>query len=1436
MVSPPDRTPLHRQLLRLVALSVVSFAVFFAGCTVESTSFGPAESSGGGTTGQPGDPAPGDPPPRTDLDCTVPEPGCLCDTEGEHLPCGQVTTTLNGQKMCGQGVSVCTNGVWDACILTGLDPLPLEEVPTGFYHTQKTQTPTPCDQNPCNPYCFHYPDGPNDAGVADSGTNLLPQDGGLGTVWDAGNACVKLTKAQACAGGKDCGEVADGCGGVVSCGPDACATAGQICGGGGVPNKCGTTPIQACTPKTAAQACVGGKNCGWVSNGCGGVVSCGTCGAGQSCGLGGANICGPNCVPKTCAQLGKNCGLSSDGCGATLNCGTCGAGQICGAYSPNVCWAPGNCSPKTQAQACANAGKNCGAVPNGCGGTLSCGACPATQICGGGGVSNVCGGNVCIPKTFAQACTSAGKDCGPISDGCGGLINCGTCQEPASCGGGGIPNKCGVNALCTGLCLKQVSCPNAGQTTSITGTVYAPNGQHPLPNVVVYVPNAPVPAFPQGITCENCAQVGGSPLVSTKTATDGTFTINNMPVGNNIPLVIQIGRWRRQITIPTVAACQNTALPASLTRLPQNKNEGDIPRIAVSTGCVDRMECVLRRMGIQDSEFTNPGGTGRVQLFKGGYCPGAIINNSTPWESDLVGSLGTLDDYDLVLFPCQANEYYYNNGFHVPFQNNIASYVNAGGRAFMTHYNYHWLLRRTPTWNSPLFSAINWTPNAWSNNGTLQGTINTGFARGLQLAQWLQLPAINASPNGFSQVLVSVTRRDFNGWDTNNTVNWLTLNNPAYPIHLTFDTPLNVAQNQKCGRVVFSDFHVYNAGGGSPPFPTGCPDGDMTPQEKLLEYMIFDLSSCVGNTPPPPPCQKLTCAQQGITCGQAGDGCGGSLTCGPACPVPTCTPKTCAQQGFNCGQVGDGCGGTLDCGTCGANQVCGGPNNATPNQCVELACVKNTCPTGSGAYCGPIPHGCEPEPPNLLLTLDRSCSMTQPAGGGKNRWQSAVGAINKLTNDYKNKMRFGLSMFPDKTGQNCLQDGPIYVPVAAGQEATIQNLLNAALSSSNTNYPNGPCVTNIDTAISQAGAHPPLSDSTRKNFIVLISDGAQAGCGNAAQKDLEIEQAIKDLYTNKKIGTFVIGFGGGVDAVALNKFALAGGYPNPAPGIDYYDAQDEASLNAALNVIAEQALAIQCDCTVPGETCGGGGIPNKCGKPCVKIACPSGPGSFCGMMPDGCGGTQPCGCIAPETCGGGGIIDKCGKPTCGAKSCQDLGIECGQAGDGCGNVIECGPCAAPLTCGGAGVPGKCGAVKVHSDGYFVRDYEANCPSGTAPYWQLWSWSAVTPGNSFLDFTVQVADAEAGLASAPKDALRFSLPPGPAALASQPVSVHQANQPPGTPDTQVGAASVDNTLQLNGRKRNANYLRVTTHLAPTSDKTQTPLLKLWDMQVDCIPSE
>lgn len=124
---------------------------------------------------------------------------------------------------------------------------------------------------------------------------------------------------------------------------------------------------------------------------------------------------------------------------------------------------------------------------------------------------------------------------------------------------------------CTGLCLQQVQCASNG-TTSISGTVYAPNGTDPVANALVYVPNGgPAPDYGVVAMAPGAANGGptvtGSPLVSTTTAATGTFTLPNMPVGTDIPLLIQVGKWQRMATIANVAECTNTALGQSTTTL-----------------------------------------------------------------------------------------------------------------------------------------------------------------------------------------------------------------------------------------------------------------------------------------------------------------------------------------------------------------------------------------------------------------------------------------------------------------------------------------------------------------------------------------------------------------------------------------------------------------------------------------------------------------------------------------------------------------------------------------------------------------------------------------------------------------------------------------------------------------------------------------------------
>ena len=406
----------------------------------------------------------------------------------------------------------------------------------------------------------------------------------------------------------------------------------------------------------------------------------------------------------------------------------------------------------------------------------------------------------------------------------------------------GLGGTASAQTTCTGLCLQQTTC-TGNATTSVSGVVYAPNGTDPLPNVTVYVPNAPVDAFPAGVSCPiSGSPPSGSPLVGTITDVNGKFSLVDMPVGQYIPLVIVSGRWRRQLVIPITTACTNTALPPTFAVMPQNQNQGDIPKIAIATGSVDQVECVLRKVGINDSEFTDPSETGRINFYTGSAVSGSAIDSKTPTQASLMENYSTLQNYDVLMLPCQGTPTgdVVAGALGTQELANFIAFANAGGRVYSSHYSYAWMFN-----NPPFNSVANWDPSLDTNQNQLatgSATVNTSFTAGQTLSTWLQDVGSSTSPG---QMDLDTLRIDQTGVIAP-TQSWLTLNQSmggvANPVmQFVFDTPIG-ATNQ-CGRVLYNEYHVEN-GSSSPTtyFPTECSAGAMTPQEKLLEYMLFELT------------------------------------------------------------------------------------------------------------------------------------------------------------------------------------------------------------------------------------------------------------------------------------------------------------------------------------------------------------------------------------------------------------------------------------------------------------------------------------------------------------------------------------------------------------------------------------------------------------------
>jgi hypothetical protein len=438
--------------------------------------------------------------------------------------------------------------------------------------------------------------------------------------------------------------------------------------------------------------------------------------------------------------------------------------------------------------------------------------------------------------------TSPGGGAGPTG-GSAGMPPAGPCE--------GL--QCRQTTCTLGSCEVPVCAP--GTSTTVSGTVYDPSGTLPLYNVMVYVPNTALEPLVEGASCNTCdVTVSGNPVTSAITNEAGKFVLPDVPVGANVPLVIQVGKWRKEVTLANVTACtDNPIVDVNMTRLPANQTEGHMPRIAISTGELDALECLLRKIGISDSEFTNPDGAGRINLFAGhegtnAYTAGGDFPVS---EESLWNATTSLKAYDVILFSCEGGEFPREKPDAARAA--LLQYLDEGGRAFLSHWHKIWL-EQGP---DPLPSVM--TFNDSDDDQDITADIDQSFPKGAALAQWLmnvqgstvlgkvdlleaQNTAADANP-GVSQRWIYQALDPFT--------------NALSAKYVSANTPVAAAADAKCGRVVYSDIHVSSGDSSSTdePFPSGCTSQGLSPQEKVLIFMLFDLSACLipDDVPPKPP-------------------------------------------------------------------------------------------------------------------------------------------------------------------------------------------------------------------------------------------------------------------------------------------------------------------------------------------------------------------------------------------------------------------------------------------------------------------------------------------------------------------------------------------------------------------------------------------------------
>ena len=420
-----------------------------------------------------------------------------------------------------------------------------------------------------------------------------------------------------------------------------------------------------------------------------------------------------------------------------------------------------------------------------------------------------------------------------------------------------------------------------GVKTSITGTVWDPAGKVQLYNAVVYVPRTAgeLPAFKDTVTCERCTDSVPARAV-TLSGPDGMFRLDDTPAGN-VDLVVQVGKWRRRQTV-TVTPCQeNPIRDPDKTRLPRSQAEGDIPKIAVSTGHSDALECLLRKIGIDIGEFTTDANDGRVNLFVGceednveadgtkhtgaSHFSAARGGGSFPSTNQLFDA-GKLAQYDVLVFSCEGHKC---DSIQTPDHvAQLVDFANQGGRVFLDHDHYNWLNHA----DSPIADAATFSSSQDDVPSPLATKINTSFPKGTDFAKWL----VNVGASTTAGALdIYTARTSVESLSSNRAQSWIyRKENDQYDgfFYFTIGTPVAQGDDdpapEACGRVVFTDLHLSKSGGGDPtaddfsdqntPFPDGCTTSALSAQEKALEFMFFDLTSCVQQEDaiPTPPVVK----------------------------------------------------------------------------------------------------------------------------------------------------------------------------------------------------------------------------------------------------------------------------------------------------------------------------------------------------------------------------------------------------------------------------------------------------------------------------------------------------------------------------------------------------------------------------------------------------